>query len=115
MNDHKVIGFVSIRKDKSGIFTDGPACVIAGSDEQMRGYILTEAPSSLDECEIKKTRLGEVIRGLGLGAEYQFDNISFKRFQEAIKEESFFSKLKITEKKKEQYGLIFNNVVLATS
>lgn len=77
-------------------------------------YVLTEDPNSFDECEIKKTRLGEVVRGIDLGAEYQFDDISFKRFREAVGE-SFFSKLKITEKKKEQYDLIFNNVVLTTN
>jgi len=93
MSDHKVIGHVSMRLDKTGIFTDGPACVIAGSDEYMKRYISTEEPDSLKEQVIKKTRLKEIIRGIELGAEYQFDEISYARFKEAAKNNSCYSKV----------------------
>ena len=112
MSDHKVIGYVSMRLDKTGILTDGPACVIAGSDEYMKKYISTEEPGSLEEQKIKKTRLWEIIKGIELGAEYQFDDISYARFKEAAKNNSCFSKLKIIEKQKKYYNQKFYNVVL---
>lgn len=115
MSDHKVIGYVSVKSDKTGVFTDGAACVIAGSDEHMRKYILAEESKSLKEQEIKKTRLKEIIMGIQLGAEYQFDSISYARFQEAAKNKDCFSKLKITEKQKEYYDMTFYNVSLAVS
>ena len=94
------------------MFTDGPACVIAGSQEDMERYLSTEAPEFVEYQEIKKTRYNEIIRGIELGAEYQFDNLSFEKFKEEAKGESCFSRLKITEKQKEYPDRKFHNVVL---
>lgn len=113
MDGSKVIGYVSMSLDKTGIFTDGSACIIAGSDDSMKRYILTEAPSSFSNQEIKKTRLREVMKGIEWGAEYQFDDISYARFKEAVENDNYFSKLEITKKQKKWYGSMFYNVVLA--
>ncbi len=113
MSDHKVIGYVSIMKDKSGIFTDQDACVVAGTDESMNCYIETESSISCKDQEIKKTRLKEILRGIDLGAKYQFDSISYDRFIEALKAKYNPQKLSVIEVQKEHYDSKFYNVEMA--
>ena len=112
MNDYMVVGYVSLDLDKTGIFTDGPACVITGTEENMKKYLSLVASDMLNKQMIKKTKLREVAAGIELGAMYQFDDISFERFQVGLKDKSYFSKLKIIEKQKENLDLKLYDVIL---
>jgi len=77
MSDHRVIGFFAYF-GKGEVICDGDACIIAGSEAKMRDYIsrmnLKGSPA------IKKTRFGEIKKGLRLGAAYCFDEEAYSRF-----------------------------------
>jgi hypothetical protein len=59
---------------------DGDACVIAGSEARMKRYVEAIASGSFKETRIKKTRFGEILKGLKLGGAYAFDEEAYKRF-----------------------------------
>ncbi len=73
----KVIGYFSHTAEN--VFCDGDACIVAGSEELMRGYLRSMSAGSKGEL-IKKTRFGEILRGLRLGGAYAFDKESYGRF-----------------------------------
>jgi hypothetical protein len=60
------------------VVCDGPACVIAGSEEAMKRYIGTDRP--LSTPTIRKTRFGEILEGMKRGGAYAFDEQSYNRF-----------------------------------
>lgn len=73
----KVIGYFSHTDEN--VFCDGDACIIAGSEELMKGYLRNL--SGNDERDvIQKVRFGEVLEGLRLGGAYAFDEESYGRF-----------------------------------
>ncbi len=78
MPDHRVIGFFAYFPD-GNVVCDGDACIIAGSEAKMGDYVsrmgLKGTPT------VKKTRFGEIRKGLGLGAAYCFDEESYGRLQ----------------------------------
>jgi hypothetical protein len=62
------------------ILCDGDACVIAGSPEAMRKIMARRATRGAPPLTIKKTRFGEIMTGLRLGAAYCFDEEAYNRF-----------------------------------
>ncbi|MCW5202409.1 MAG: hypothetical protein QTN59_07615 [Candidatus Electrothrix communis] len=79
MHDSKVIGYFAY-KSKTEVICDGDACVISGSEQEMKNYINSVSPDSLKKTTIKKTRFGEIINGIKLGAAYALDEQSYNRF-----------------------------------
>ena len=76
--DTKVIGCFSY-KSKTEVTCDGDACIISGSEKSMRDYLLSMSKEAHDKSIIKKTRFGEIIRGLKRGGAYAFDEESYNR------------------------------------
>ena len=78
--DTKVVGYFAYRSRAEVVCTDVDACVIAGSERAMRDFVLEVDPAAADSHTIKKTRFGEILRGLQLGGAYAFDEESYSRF-----------------------------------
>jgi hypothetical protein len=76
----KVIGFFAYRSRAEVVCAEHGACVIAGSEEAMREYVRELTGLSADGCTIRKTRLGEILDGIAVGAAYAFDKESYSRF-----------------------------------
>jgi len=79
MSDHKVIGYFAYHRGGE-VICDGDSCVIAGSEEKMKAYIAASAGEITKKPTIKKTRFGEIKRGMELGGAYSFDEESYSRF-----------------------------------
>ena len=75
--DTKVIGYFAYSSPQAVVCT-GKACVISGSEQAMRAYVSEQAMSK--RHTIRKTRFGEIMQGLSLGAAYAFDEESYHRF-----------------------------------
>jgi hypothetical protein len=89
----------------------GNACVITGSDTAMKNFLAEIDPKGLKNHTIKKTRFGEILKGLKLGAAYGFDEESYERFYPlAIKEGLHVLKADFSEKSAE--GMRFFTVQL---
>ena len=84
--DSKVIGYFSYSSPTEIVCT-GNACVISGSNKSMRDYIDEIDPTGQKGNTIKKTRFGEILRGLKLGAAYAFDEESYGRFYPLARKE----------------------------
>jgi hypothetical protein len=83
----KVIGYFAYASKTEVLCTEINACLIAGSDQAMRRYLIELDPGQRKAWTVKKTRFGEIHRGLSLGAAYAFDEESYKKFYPlAIKE-----------------------------
>jgi hypothetical protein len=81
-DDAKVIGHFAY-VSPSEVVCDGDACVIAGSEADLTAYLASSAsdrPMSRTHVIIKKTRFGEIMRGMRLGAAYAFDETAYNRF-----------------------------------
>lgn len=106
----KVIGYFAYVSPTEVVCT-GKACVISGSNKGMSDYIAEIDPSGRQRRTIKKTRFGEILRGLQLGAAYAFDEESYKRFLPLARQEG----LPVAEadfKKQKSKGLRFFTVQL---
>lgn len=77
--DSKVIGYFAF-SSPTAVICEGDACVISGSEEKMRDYIASATVRSSEKHTIKKTRFGEIIKGMEMGAPYAFDEESYNRF-----------------------------------
>ena len=86
MLHHKIIGYFAYIS-KLGVFCDGDACVISGSDSSMKEYLSKMSEDAVSAYTIKKTRLGEIMTGIKAGAAYCFDEESYNRFYPLAKEE----------------------------
>jgi hypothetical protein len=75
----RVIGYFAYTPPMHAI-CDGDACVIAGSEAEMKRYVEAKVSGSLKGTRIKKTRFGEILKGLELGAAYAFDEEAYNRF-----------------------------------
>lgn len=75
-NAARVIGYFA--HESGGVFCDGDACIIAGSEELMRNYL--KAANDTTKYIIQKTRFGEVVDGLMRGGAYAFDKVSYSKF-----------------------------------
>jgi hypothetical protein len=65
----------------------GDACVISGSDRAMKAFLSEIDPDGQKRHTVKKTRFGEILRGLKLGAAYGFDEASYKKFYPLARKE----------------------------
>ncbi len=77
--DTKVIGYFAYLS-ASEIACDEDACLIAGTEAAMRRYLRISNPKSMDRYTLKKTRFGEIKKGMSLGGAYAFDEESYGRF-----------------------------------
>ncbi|MCI5144382.1 MAG: hypothetical protein D3923_02390 [Candidatus Electrothrix sp. AR3] len=79
---HKVIGYFAFASRTEVVCTGdkGDACVITGSDREMKNFLSEIDPKGLKNHTIKKTRFGEILQGLKHGAAYGFDEESYERF-----------------------------------
>ncbi len=77
--DSKVIGYFAF-SSPTEVICEGDACVISGTEQDMRNYIQSALPDSSKKTTIKKTRFGEIIKGMEMGAPYAFDEQSYNRF-----------------------------------
>lgn len=82
----KVIGFFAYVSPSEVVCTDGAACVITGSYKKMKEYLKELDPQNTRKQTIKKTRFGEIMRGLKLGAAYAFDERSYNQFYPLARE-----------------------------
>ena len=80
MSEMKVIGYFAFASRRQVVCTDVDACVVAGSDRAMRDYLMEIAPDDCRRATVRKTRFGEIMQGLSLGAAYAFDEDSYSRF-----------------------------------
>jgi len=77
--DSKVIGYFAF-SSPTEVICDGDACVISGSEQGMRSYIKSVSLETSRKTTIKKTRFGEIVKGIKMGASYAFDEQSYNRF-----------------------------------
>lgn len=82
----KVIGYFAYASAAEVVCT-GNACVISGSEQAMRDYIKEIDPAGRKSRTIRKTRFGEILKGLQLGAAYAFDEDSYRVFYPLAKQE----------------------------
>ena len=86
-DDTRVIGYFAYTPPNH-VVCDGDACVVAGSESAMKEYIEATTSGSLEKTRIKKTRFGDILKGLDLGAAYAFDEQSYNRFHPLAKKAS---------------------------
>ena len=80
-NNHKqVVGYFAIRMGTRNVVCDGDACVIAGSQKAMNSYIFRLVKKNPIDFHVKKTRYGEILQGMRMGAVYTFDKKAYKKF-----------------------------------
>ncbi|MCP4550370.1 MAG: hypothetical protein GY835_28250 [bacterium] len=77
--DTKVIGYFAYMS-ATEVACDGDACIVAGSQAAIRRYLSISNPKNVDRYTVKKTRFGEIMKGMSLGAAYAFDRESYNRF-----------------------------------
>ena len=86
--DAKVIGYFAYATP-TDLVCDADACVIAGSEADLRTYLSELGPRDAESPILKKTRFGEIMRGLRLGAPYAFDEVAYNRFYPLAQREGF--------------------------
>jgi hypothetical protein len=77
--DTKVIGYFA-KLSPTEVVCEGDACVIAGSEEEMKNYLKSISANALKQAVIRKTRFSEIMNGIKLGAPYAFDEQAYDRF-----------------------------------
>ena len=82
---NKIVGFFAFSSPNDVVCTSDEACVISGSRQAMEDYLSELGTRGSDT--IKKTRFGEILQGLNLGASYAFDEKSYKIFYPLAKAE----------------------------
>ncbi len=78
--DTKVLGYFAYLSPTHVVCTDVDACVVSGSIRAMEEYLAEIDPLGAAKATVKKTRFGEILRGLEFGAAYAFDEESYARF-----------------------------------
>lgn len=86
VNNSKVIGFFAYASYNEVVCTDGAACIITDSQNAMEKYLKELDPLNSKKHTIKKTRFGEILKGLQLGAAYAFDEDAYNKFYPLAKE-----------------------------
>jgi hypothetical protein len=101
---HKVVGYFSYTKE-GNVFCEGDACIIAGSEELMNLYKKQMLSGYSGRDIVRKTKFGEIIRGLEQGGAYAFDREAYSKFYSLAqrlnlnnfpKPDDFFSDLSVT-------------------
>jgi hypothetical protein len=77
--DETIIGYFAAT-NMGSVVCDGPACIIAGSYKTMKDYLAISKTKPPGTIKIIKTRFGEILSGMRLGAAYSFDAESYARF-----------------------------------
>jgi hypothetical protein len=77
--DETIIGYFAATS-LGDVVCDGPACIIAGSYKTMKNYLAISKAKPPGTIKIIKTRFGEILSGMRLGAAYSFDAESYGRF-----------------------------------
>ena len=87
--NRKVIGYFAFASPTEVVCTGdaGDACVISGSVRAMKAFLSEIDPDTQKDHTVKKTRYGEISRGLKLGAAYGFDEESYKKFYPLARKE----------------------------
>lgn len=75
----KVIGYFA-HSGVDVICTESAACVISGSRDALERHLSELEHAEINNYTIKKTRFGEILKGIALGAAYAFDKESYIRF-----------------------------------
>ncbi len=85
----KVIGYFAFASPTDIVCTGahGDACVISGSVRAMRAFLKELDPHGQQRHTVKKTRFGDILRGLQLGAAYAFDEASYQKFYPLARKE----------------------------
>lgn len=85
----KVIGYFAFVSPTEVVCTGdaGDACVISSSVRDMKAFITEINPDGQKRHTVKKTRFGEILGGLKLGAAYAFDEESYKKFYPLARQE----------------------------
>lgn len=78
--DAKVVGYFAYLSAMQVVCTAVDACVVSGSSGAMEAYLAEIHPGGAAKATVKKTRFGEILQGLQLGAAYAFDRESYARF-----------------------------------
>jgi hypothetical protein len=73
--------------NRGDVVCDGPACIIAGSYKTMKDYLAKSKTRPPGKIKIIKTRFGEILAGMRMGAAYSFDAESYGRFLPLAREE----------------------------
>ncbi len=78
----KVIGYFAFASPTEVVCTKEPpyGCLIVGSVGAMKSFLTELDPDGVQRHTIKKTRFGEVLSGLKMGAAYAFDERTYKTF-----------------------------------
>ena len=76
---HSLIGYLA-RASRYRLLCDGDACIIAGSEAKLKEYIVASDPAGAARYEIKKVRIAELLKGIGAGLAYAFDEDAYNRF-----------------------------------
>jgi hypothetical protein len=77
--DTRVIGYFAYTPPMN-VVCDRDACVVAGSEAALKRYIQSMGAKAAVSETIKKTRFGEIMKGLQLGGAYAFDEEAYNRF-----------------------------------
>ena len=87
--NRKVIGYFAFASPTEVVCTGdaGDACVISGSVRAMKAFLSEIDPDTQKGHTVKKTRYGEILRGLKLGVAYGFDEESYKKFYPLARKE----------------------------
>jgi len=86
INSTKVIGYFAHTSDMS-VLCDNDACIIADSKDAIKEYLAHNSSLQVASYTIKKTRFGEIMQGLNLGAAYCFDEQAYNRFYPLARKE----------------------------
>ncbi|MEA2095432.1 MAG: hypothetical protein U9P73_01895 [Candidatus Cloacimonadota bacterium] len=88
--NRKVIGYFAFASPTDVVCTGdrGDACVISGSARSMKAFLTEIDPHGQKGHTVKKTRFGEILRGLKLGAAYGFDKESYEKFYPLARKEA---------------------------
>jgi len=84
----RVIGYFAYTSPTDVVCDEG-ACIIAESDTDLRAYTSELGPTGGINPTLKKTRFGEIMRGMRLGAPYAFDEVAYNRFYPLAQREGF--------------------------
>lgn len=87
--DARVVGYFAYLSPMQVVCTDVDACVVSGSSRAMEQYLAEIDPEGAAKATVKKTRFGEILQGLELGAAYAFDEESYTRFYPLALETGF--------------------------
>jgi hypothetical protein len=78
--DSRVVGYFACLSPTQVVCTGVDACVVSGSADAMQEYVAELHPKARPAATVKKTRFGEILRGLEAGGAYAFDKESYARF-----------------------------------